>query len=195
NGFAWADRPTLLKPPFDGAFAPGTVTEIHPQAEAFVATIAERLTRGAAFFVDYGFPEAEYYHPQRDGGTLMCHKAHLADTDPLIDIGAKDITAHVDFTGIALAAQNAGLEQLRPCVDRDHAGHRRRGRRIDRHEARMRIRRTQERDVRRALDHDVVGELSATRQQARVFDTLDGLAAAEAGGGADGVAHRLLSCR
>ncbi|MES3012381.1 MAG: SAM-dependent methyltransferase [Pseudomonadota bacterium] len=112
QGFAWGDRPTVLKPPFDGPFAPGTVTETHQQAEAFIATLAERLTRGAAFFIDYGFPEAEYYHRQRDGGTLMCHKAHLADTDPLVDIGAKDITAHVNFTGIALAAQNAGLGVL-----------------------------------------------------------------------------------
>ena len=116
RGFAWSDRPTALKPPLDSALlagiAPGTVTEIHPQAEAFVATLAERLTRGAAFFLDYGFPEAEYYHPQRDGGTLMCHRAHQADTDPLADVGGKDITAHVNFTAIALAAQNAGLEVL-----------------------------------------------------------------------------------
>jgi SAM-dependent MidA family methyltransferase len=112
EGFAWADRPSERKPPFDGPFAPGTVTEIHPQAEAFIATLAERLTRGAMFFIDYGFPEAEYYHPQREGGTLMCHRAHRADTDPLADVGAKDITAHVDFTGIAVAAQNAGLDVL-----------------------------------------------------------------------------------
>ena len=112
EAFIWADRASKLKPPLDAQFAAGTVTEIHPQAEAFVATLAERLTRGAAFFIDYGFPEAEYYHPQRDGGTLMCHRAHLADTDPLVDIGLKDITAHVDFTGIAMAAQNAGLDVL-----------------------------------------------------------------------------------
>jgi SAM-dependent MidA family methyltransferase len=112
DGFAWSERETDLRPPFDGPFAPGTVTEIHLQAEAFIATLAERLTRGAAFFVDYGFPEAEYYHVQRSGGTLMCHRAHLADTDPLADVGEKDITAHVDFTGIALAAQNADLDVL-----------------------------------------------------------------------------------
>ena len=118
TGFGWADRPTALSPPDDTdadaprAFAPGTVTEIHPQAEAFIATLADRLTRGAAFFIDYGFPQAEYYHPQRDGGTLMCHRAHRADTDPLADVGAKDITAHVDFTGIALAGQEAGLDVL-----------------------------------------------------------------------------------
>ncbi|HEV7913421.1 MAG TPA: SAM-dependent methyltransferase [Albitalea sp.] len=112
GGFAWQDRPTTLAPPHDGPFAAGTVTEIHPQAEAFIATLAQRLTRGAAFFIDYGFPAAEYYHPQRVGGTLMCHRAHRADADPLVDVGAKDITAHVDFTGIALAGQEAGLDVL-----------------------------------------------------------------------------------
>ena len=108
--FAWSDRATVLRPPTAGPFVPGTVTEIHPQAEAFIRTLAGRLRRGAAFFIDYGFPEAEYYHPQRSGGTLMCHRAHRADTDPLADVGAKDITAHVDFSAIALAAQDAGLD-------------------------------------------------------------------------------------
>ena len=75
-------------------------------------TLAERLARGAAFFIDYGFPEAEYYHPQRHQGTLMCHRAHESDTDPLAAPGSKDITAHVNFTGIALAAQEAGLEVI-----------------------------------------------------------------------------------
>ena len=110
--FRFADRPTELRPPFEGLFVPGTTTEIHPQAEAFVATLGERLEHGAAFFVDYGFPAAEYYHPQRHGGTLMCHRAHRADGDPLSDVGLKDITAHVDFTGIALAAQAAGFEVI-----------------------------------------------------------------------------------
>jgi SAM-dependent MidA family methyltransferase len=113
DAFAWSDRPTRLHPPLaEAAFAAGAVTEIHAQAEAFIATLAERLARGAAFFIDYGFPAAEYYHPQRDGGTLMCHRAHRADTDPLVDIGAKDITAHVDFSGIALAGQDAGLDVI-----------------------------------------------------------------------------------
>jgi SAM-dependent MidA family methyltransferase len=110
--FVWADRPTILRPPVDAAFVPGTVTEIHPQAEAFIRTLAHRLQRGAAFFVDYGFPEREYYLPQRHGGTLMCHRAHRADTDPLADVGDKDITAHVNFSGIALAAQDAGLDVI-----------------------------------------------------------------------------------
>ncbi|MBL8308144.1 MAG: SAM-dependent methyltransferase, partial [Rubrivivax sp.] len=112
DGFAWADRPTALRPPGDGLFVPGTVTEIHPQAEAFVRTLAARLSRGGALFIDYGFPEAEYYHPQRSGGTLMCHRAHRADADPLVDVGEKDITAHVNFSGVALAGQDAGLDVL-----------------------------------------------------------------------------------
>ncbi len=110
--FVWADRPTALRPPGEQVFLPGAVTEIHPQAEAFIGTLAERLQRGAAFFIDYGFPEAEYYHPQRHGGTLMCHRAHLADDNPLADVGDKDITAHVNFSGIALAGQDAGLDVL-----------------------------------------------------------------------------------
>ncbi len=110
-GYAWQDRPTTLRPPLsDARFAPDAVTEIHLQAQAFVRTLADRLVRGAVFFIDYGFPEAEYYHPQRSCGTLMCHRAHRADTDPLVDVGDKDITAHVDFTAIALTAQDAGLD-------------------------------------------------------------------------------------
>jgi SAM-dependent MidA family methyltransferase len=108
--FAHADRQTPLKPPVDGPFVAGTVTELHLQAEAFVRTLAGHLQRGAAFFIDYGFPEAEYYHPQRHGGTLMCHHLHRADTDPLVQVGEKDITAHINFTGIALAGQDAGLD-------------------------------------------------------------------------------------
>ena len=110
--FAWDDRPTDLRPPVDIAGVHDYLTEIHPQAQAFVRTLADRLDRGAAFFLDYGFPDSEYYHPQRHMGTLMCHRGHLADPDPLEDPGQKDITAHVDFSGIALAAQEAGLPTL-----------------------------------------------------------------------------------
>ena len=119
--FAFAD----LEPPFtlEGetqaanllmgeAFIDGTVTEIHPIAESFIASLSERLRRGVAILVDYGFPEHEYYHPQRLAGTLMCHQAHRADGDPLVDVGSKDITAHVNFSGIALAAQESGLDVL-----------------------------------------------------------------------------------
>lgn len=112
EGFRFEDRPTGLRPPVEVDGAHDYLTEIHPQAQAFVRTLADRLEAGAAFFLDYGFPEREYWHPQRHMGTLMCHRGHLADADPLRDVGTKDITAHVDFTGIALAAQEAGLAVL-----------------------------------------------------------------------------------
>jgi SAM-dependent MidA family methyltransferase len=110
--FTWDDRPTELRPPVQVVGEHDYLTEIHPQAEAFVRTLADRLAVGAAFFLDYGFPEGEYYHPQRHMGTVMCHRAHLVDPDPLDAAGEKDITAHVNFTGIALAAQESGLETL-----------------------------------------------------------------------------------
>ncbi|MBL8348013.1 MAG: SAM-dependent methyltransferase [Rubrivivax sp.] len=110
---AFGDRPTSLRPPRAHEALPGAVLEIHPQATAFVSTVAARLARGAAFFVDYGFPEAEYYHRQRHQGTLMSHRAHRSFSDAgeaLVEPGLRDITSHVDFTAMALAAQEAGAE-------------------------------------------------------------------------------------
>jgi SAM-dependent MidA family methyltransferase len=116
DGLAWEDRPTELKPPLEPAGDHDYLTEIQPQGEAFVASLAERMLAsdkgGAAFFLDYGFPESEFFHPERHMGTVMCHQAHKADANPLAAVGLKDITAHVNFTGIALAGQDAGLNVL-----------------------------------------------------------------------------------
>jgi SAM-dependent MidA family methyltransferase len=116
GNFDWQDRSTELRPPLDVMGEHDYLTEIHPQAEAFMRTLAHRLTSsargGAAFFIDYGFPEAEYFHPQRYMGTVMCHQGHMADGDPLAQVGRKDITAHVNFTGVAVAAQDEGLNAL-----------------------------------------------------------------------------------
>ena len=116
DGLTWEDRPTHLRPPIEPVGEHDYLTEIQPQGEAFVASLAERLLAsekgGAAFFLDYGFPEAEFFHPERHMGTLMCHQAHKADVNPLEALGLKDITAHVNFTGMALAGQDAGLEVL-----------------------------------------------------------------------------------
>ena len=112
GAFAWADRPTELRPPVEIEGPHDYLTEIHAQGEGFIRTLADRLERGAIFLLDYGFGESEYYHPQRHMGTVMCHQGHLADSDPLVAVGLKDITAHVNFTAMALAAQDAGLEVL-----------------------------------------------------------------------------------
>jgi SAM-dependent MidA family methyltransferase len=108
----WQDRVTSWRASIEPEGPHDYLTEIHPQGESFIRTLADKLTAGAAFFIDYGFPEHEYYHPQRSGGTVMCHQQHQADPDPLQAVGRKDITAHVNFTGVALAAQDAGLSVL-----------------------------------------------------------------------------------
>ncbi len=87
----------------------GYTSELHAAARAWTREIAQRLTRGAALLIDYGFPAAEYYHPQRATGTLKAHYRHHSIDDPFYWPGLSDITAHVDFTAIALAAQDAGL--------------------------------------------------------------------------------------
>jgi SAM-dependent MidA family methyltransferase len=92
----------------------GYLTEVHPVAGGFMASLARMLTagQGAAILLDYGFPAHEYYLGQRVGGTLMCHYRHHAHTEPFYLPGLQDITAHVDFTAMALAAQDAGLDVL-----------------------------------------------------------------------------------
>jgi len=114
--FAWQDSPTELRPPVEIEGEHDYLTEIHTQGESFMRTLADKLTVGAAFLIDYGFPEQEYYHPQRHMGTVMCHYQHRSDPDPLVQVGLKDITAHVNFTSIALAAQDEGLNVLGYCT-------------------------------------------------------------------------------
>ncbi|MCG2634496.1 MAG: SAM-dependent methyltransferase [Gammaproteobacteria bacterium] len=88
------------------------ITEINLQAEAWTRTLAAELTRGVMLLFDYGHPRNEFYHPQRTNGTLRCHYQHRASDDALIRVGLQDITAHVDFTAIAEAAVETGLEPL-----------------------------------------------------------------------------------
>ncbi len=116
DAFIWQDRPSDLRLPADIAGTHDYLSELHLQGEAFVRTLADKLTQGAIFLLDYGFSQAEYYHPQRHMGTVMCHSRHQSDTNPLQAVGEKDITAHVNFSGIALAAQEAGLGVLGYCT-------------------------------------------------------------------------------
>jgi SAM-dependent MidA family methyltransferase len=87
-------------------------TELHLAARGLVRSLGAMLERGVMLFIDYGFPAREYYHPQRNRGTLMCHYRHRAHDDPLQLPGLQDITAHVDFSAIAAAAHETGLETL-----------------------------------------------------------------------------------
>lgn len=85
------------------------LSEVNLFIDDWIQQIHDMLHQGTVFLIDYGFPRHEYYHPDRQQGTLMCHYQHQAHTNPLIHLGEQDITAHVDFTHVAEAAQHAGF--------------------------------------------------------------------------------------
>ena len=82
----------------------GYLTEVCPAAAGLINSLADSLKQGLILMIDYGFGASEYYHPQRNLGTLMCHYQHYAHTNPLINLGLQDITAHVNFSQIAQIA-------------------------------------------------------------------------------------------
>jgi SAM-dependent MidA family methyltransferase len=86
------------------------VTEVCPVANGLIQSLGAALKTGIILMIDYGFAASEYYHPQRNEGTLMCHYQHYAHSDPLIYVGLQDITAHVNFTAIAQAGLDGGLD-------------------------------------------------------------------------------------
>lgn len=91
-------------------FADGYQSEINLHIAPWIKSMASILNSGAILLIDYGFMREEYYHPDRSMGTLMCHYRHHAHADPLILPGIQDITAHVDFTAVAQAAEQAQLQ-------------------------------------------------------------------------------------
>ncbi len=119
GGFAWCDHPAAGRVleraealAAECAMPPGYLSEINFAAAGWTASWAPILGRGALLLIDYGFPRHEYYHPQRDMGTLMCHYRHHAHGDPFFLPGLQDITAHVEFTAVVEAGHEAGLEFL-----------------------------------------------------------------------------------
>ena len=114
--FAWRDQPLSDGPLWRaaGAINPGAdyLSEINLAAPAWIASLAQCLERGVILSLDYGFPRAEYFHPQRDSGTLRVHYRHHSLDDPFYLPGLCDLTAHVDFSAVADAAAEAGLELL-----------------------------------------------------------------------------------
>ncbi len=115
NRFVWREVPAsdaLRERVTALGLAQGYVSEIGFAAEGWVRSVADILQQGVLLLVDYGFPRHEFYHPQRATGTLMCHYRHRAHDDPLLRVGLQDITAHVDFTAIAMAGTESDLSLL-----------------------------------------------------------------------------------
>ena len=119
--FAWAPRPadavltetvTALRNrlgPEGAQWHSPYRSEVCPAQQAWMRTLADCMTAGVVMLLDYGFAAPEYYHPQRDQGTLMCHYRHRSHADPFLWPGLSDITAHVDFTALARAATTEGF--------------------------------------------------------------------------------------
>ncbi len=118
NQFTWVDIPAqdpLILSALQQLNVPTSLreyylSEIHPTLPMFIQSLIKSMKTGQLVFLDYGFLRDTYYHPDRNMGTLMCHYRHHAHTDPFLYPGLQDITAHVDFTAVGLAAQALGAQ-------------------------------------------------------------------------------------
>ncbi len=93
-------------------FPESYTSEINLHILPWLKSLSECLRQGLILLIDYGFSRQEYYHPDRNMGTLMCHYQHRAHTDPFFYPGIQDITTHVDFTAVAEAAFQNELDVL-----------------------------------------------------------------------------------
>jgi SAM-dependent MidA family methyltransferase len=119
GALAWAERPAgperaaEVRALFgEDALPDDYHSEWCPRLGAWLRAVTEQMERGIAVFADYGLPRHEYYHPSRDRGTLRCHYRHRAHDDPWMHPATQDITAWVDFTRVAEAADGLGLDVL-----------------------------------------------------------------------------------
>ena len=99
-----------LQESLDTTLPPGYVSEVSLALPQWVREVATVLGRGLLLFSDYGYARRDYYAPERHAGTLMCHLRHQAHSNPLLVPGLQDITAWVDFTAVAEAGTEAGLD-------------------------------------------------------------------------------------
>lgn len=118
---AWSERPASaalcaeverLRADAGAAWPEGYTSELCLRVGPWVAEVTRAMTRGVALFIDYGLPRRDYYHPQRSAGTLRSHYRQHAHDDPFAHPGLEDLTAWVDFTRVAEAADAAGLDVL-----------------------------------------------------------------------------------
>jgi SAM-dependent MidA family methyltransferase len=119
DGFEWikAACPEKMQEQIQAVIAglehtPATAycSEINTSLPAWLQTVTASLQKGLALFIDYGYTRRDYYLPQRMDGTLICHYQHRAHADPFKWPGLTDISASVDFTALAEAADICGLE-------------------------------------------------------------------------------------
>jgi len=91
-------------------FIDGYESEINLNLEHFIKKISQSLERGIITFIDYGYGQREYYHPERCHGTLTCFHQHQIECNPFLHVGNQDITSHVDFTSVIEYASDRHCE-------------------------------------------------------------------------------------
>ena len=88
----------------------GQRTEVNLQALDWIRQVGAILRRGLVLTIDYGHTASDLYAQSRKAGTLLCYHRHTVSDSPYLLVGQQDMTAHVDFTSLALAGRDAGLE-------------------------------------------------------------------------------------
>ncbi len=114
-GFTFTERPIAeprlrgrlgkLPPAPEGEYE----TEINLAALEWIEALASKLICGVVLVADFGFARDEFYAPGRNTGTLQVYARHRVESSPLEEVGARDISGHVEWTSLVEQAERSGL--------------------------------------------------------------------------------------
>jgi SAM-dependent MidA family methyltransferase len=91
------------------AWPEGYRTEVNLLAMGWMEQVARRIDRGFVLTIDYGHTAQDLYGPERKNGTFLCYFKQRANDDPFLRVGEQDMTAHVDFSSLAVVGETQGL--------------------------------------------------------------------------------------
>lgn len=100
---------------FSIQLAEGYRTEVNLRLRDWLKSVADILSEGFVMTIDYGYPALDYYSEERERGTLLCYHRHQMNEDPYKNIGAQDITAHVNFSSVKQWGEDVGLRPIGFC--------------------------------------------------------------------------------
>ncbi len=87
----------------------GERIEVPMLAQDWIGQIAHSISRGLLLMIDYGYTRNEQL-AGRHRGTVMAYRRHSASPDPYEAPGEQDLTTHVNFTALAGACEQAGMQ-------------------------------------------------------------------------------------
>jgi SAM-dependent MidA family methyltransferase len=92
----------------------GERIEVPLLAHRLMSHLAASVRRGVIIAIDYGYTRQEQL-AGRHRGTLMAYRQHSATPNPYEAPGEQDLTTHVNFTALAAAAEENGM-QVQPLL-------------------------------------------------------------------------------